>query len=682
VNKRLLTYEDLRKVEYLSAPAIAPDGKSAVFVIQTAGTDGDFIPRVFEIDLETKNSRLLIKDGVQNQPAYSPDGNQIAYLGRKSPEDELQIWIYDRRTGTERKLTTMRHGVGEFAWSPDGSQIAYTAKWWPSDLPFTEFSPEEKADWEFQRKHSPIVIEKLMYKFDETYGLDDQSVLHVCTVDVAAGRMTSLTTGEVSYYRASWSSDGKRLAWYGKPYKHTKQNRPAIFLYDMESKSLKQLECGDMIVDTAPAIFTSDGKSLIFSCYVVRGDECYMQEVQMLSLGDGKVENLFPEEEVCHGVDSMPIGRTAYGKENPAYQLSRDGLYIYFLSGWDGCENIYRLPVHGDRVVEKVTDDKMSVHSFCAPVGETILYTRGDLLTIAELYIMDLSSKEQTRLTYSNQWLNDIELAFPHEMWVASKDGKVRIHGFVVPPANREEGVKYPAVLDIHGGPECFYAHDFWFEFQMLAARGFAVVYCDPRGSAGYGSEFGSGKYAWGQESMDDLMSFLDAAIELGFIDADRLGVTGGSYGGHMTNRIIGAPNRFKAAVTQRTLCNLATSYGTGDMGFIWKEQGMQTQMKNFMSRAERSPITKIDNMKTPLLILHATNDYRCSFEQGEQLFIAMKDRNPEVPVRLVAFPGENHGMTREGKVHFQIAHLREMAQWFERFLKSEPGEKGEGESK
>jgi len=136
-----------------------------------------------------------------------------------------------------------------------------------------------------------------------------------------------------------------------------------------------------------------------------------------------------------------------------------------------------------------------------------------------------------------------------------------------------------------------------------------------------------------------------------------------------MTNKLISTTGRFRAAVTQRTLCNLATSYGTGDMGFIWKEEGMQTQMQSFLSRIGRSPITRVDDIRTPLLILHATNDYRCSFEQAEQMFIAMKDRNPGVPVRLVAFPGENHDMTRSGKTHFQIAHLRHMTQWFVKYL-------------
>ena len=294
---------------------------------------------------------------------------------------------------------------------------------------------------------------------------------------------------------------------------------------------------------------------------------------------------------------------------------------------------------------------------------------------IGELFALDLAIGGERRLTYSNQWLDEVALSQPRELWADSADGTCRIHGFAMPPVNAAAGVKYPAVLDVHGGPECCYGKDFWFEFQYLAAVGLAVVWCDPRGSAGYGAEFQKDDFAWGKESMDDLLSFLDGAEKLGFIDGARVGVTGGSYGGHMTNRLIGGTKRFKAAATQRTLCNLATSYGTGDMGFVQGDPKFSTMLDTLKKRAtgRATTINQIDSIDAPLLILHGTKDYRCSFEQAEQLFIAMKDRRPDVPVRLVAFPGENHGLTREGKLYFQQRHLSEIADWFKKYLKEVP---------
>jgi dipeptidyl aminopeptidase/acylaminoacyl peptidase len=264
----------------------------------------------------------------------------------------------------------------------------------------------------------------------------------------------------------------------------------------------------------------------------------------------------------------------------------------------------------------------------------------------------------------------------PVEMWANSKDGACEIHGYVIPPAALDEGKTCPAVLDIHGGPEIYYTAGFWFEFQMLSAAGLAVIYCDPRGSTGYGREFAKGEYSWGDASYDDLMAFVDAAIErFPAIDPNRLGVTGGSYGGLMTNRIIGKTDRFKAAVSQRTFSNPATSYGTGDMGFVSESPEKPRTFADYMAnRVRRGSVTKIDAMKTPLLLLHGELDYRCTMEQSEQMFIPLKDRHPEVPVRMVIFPGENHNLTRTGRMHFQIAHLREMIDWFVQHLGEKEG--------
>lgn len=170
----------------------------------------------------------------------------------------------------------------------------------------------------------------------------------------------------------------------------------------------------------------------------------------------------------------------------------------------------------------------------------------------------------------------------------------------------------------------------------------------------------------------DDLAAVVRAAVGRGFIDETRIGVTGGSYGGYMTNKFIGRTKLFAAAVTQRTLINPATSYGTGDMGFISSNPNANSvKMLDYLTgRARGNTITYIDNMKVPLLLLHGYRDYRCSFEQAEQLFAAMKDRNPEVPVRLVMFPEENHGIDRIGKLYNQIRHLSEMTDWFVKYLK------------
>jgi dipeptidyl aminopeptidase/acylaminoacyl peptidase len=227
----------------------------------------------------------------------------------------------------------------------------------------------------------------------------------------------------------------------------------------------------------------------------------------------------------------------------------------------------------------------------------------------------------------------------------------------------------------VHGGPTISFVRDFNLEFQAQAGSGHAVILCNPRGSSGYGAAFSDGDLAWGQESIDDLFDFTDAAVKLGFIDEENIGITGGSYGGYMTIKIIGRSTKYKAACGQRILCNGSTSYGTGDRGSVYNEKKIPLMLTVLTDRAKRSYVNQIDNVSAPLLLLHGTNDYRCSFEQAEQMFIAMKERRPQIPVRFVAFPGENHGVSRTGRPESQKTHMSEMINWFTRYLEDNTAE-------
>ncbi|MGM9534425.1 MAG: alpha/beta hydrolase family protein, partial [Intestinibacter sp.] len=325
-----------------------------------------------------------------------------------------------------------------------------------------------------------------------------------------------------------------------------------------------------------------------------------------------------------------------------------------------------------------ITDEVFNIHSFCKPLEGKILYTRGDTTNIGDLYIYDIKSKKEDKLTNCNSWLDDINLNAPIKFTVRSKDGKANIQGWVYKPIDFDENKKYPAILEIHGGPSIYTASDFCFEYHRLAAEGMVVLAPDVRGSAGYGEKFMDGRYAWSNEAFDDFMSYIDcAAEEFPYIDLDKLGVTGGSYGGYMTNKIIGLSDRFKAAVTQRTLINKGVSYGAGDIGFVSTgEDGPpefpkcdSSLLVHFYNRLKTSPICNIDNIKLPLLILHGDKDYRCDLQQADQIFTAMKDRHPDIPCKLVIFKDENHGITRIGKIHNQMGHLHEMTEWFKKYL-------------
>ncbi len=327
-----------------------------------------------------------------------------------------------------------------------------------------------------------------------------------------------------------------------------------------------------------------------------------------------------------------------------------------------------RLPAAGGRV-EMVQPGRTDVQ--CFHVGETgrLVCVMGEMQRPGEIWL------DGCTLTDHNAWLREYAQGQITECWTQSRDGKARLHYFLLRPVGAEEGKRYPAVLDIHGGPQCMYASAYWHEFHALSAKGFAVIYGDPRGSVGYGHAHCAGPVCWMPEAMNDMEDILADAIARGGIDPERVGVTGGSYGGYMTNKLIGRTKHFAAAVTQRSLINPATSYGTGDIGFISGRGAPPADFRMLdylVDRAKGNLITYIDNIDIPVLILHAFKDYRCSFEQGEQFFIAMKERHPEIPVRLVMFPEENHALTRTGKLHSQIRHLQELVGWFASHLQKE----------
>ncbi len=237
---------------------------------------------------------------------------------------------------------------------------------------------------------------------------------------------------------------------------------------------------------------------------------------------------------------------------------------------------------------------------------------------------------------------------------------------------NEQEIGRYPAVLQIHGGPMAMYTGAFFFEFQLLASAGIGVIYANPRGSQGYGEEFCAGiKDEWGQSDYADLMASVDEALRrFPWIDPDRLGVAGGSYGGYMTSWIVGHTDRFKAACSMRAVNNCHSFFGTSDTGYEWDEIWHGTPWKDWENLIRQSPITYAGNVKTPTLIIHSEEDHGCLIEQGEQFYVAL--RKLGVEAEFIRYPGEGHELSRHGKPWHRVHRLKSIVEWFERHLRQQ----------
>ena len=672
--KKQFKPDTMKYISYVTWPEISGNGERIAWVSWTGDEkSGAFTPSVHL--LEEEKEACLTRDGIgEKQPLFLPDGVHMAYLSDQS--GEYQVWLRNLETGQTRQITTLRHGVLRYALSDDGTKLVFEATLWPEEVSdgtaLIEMTPEEKKAWKEELDWRPYEITDLTYKMDEWNGMRKGEYSHIGTAELSKGNARIIGTGEMEAVFPSWSHDGKLLAFYGYPYSGAKGRRAELFVCSEDGGGLRQLTADAWVTpDHAPA-FTTDNSAVISMAYGDFDDGSCVLLPLRTKLADASSAPLPGEwgEGICHGVYPLRAGSLEYGDKTPYFRLTGDGQFLYFLSGWQGRFGLYRISLtEKEAGAECVADCPTDIQEFAMDKKGRLVTVAASWKQPAELWM------DGRQLTHSNDWLEDYELADVEERWVTSKDGKARLQYFLARPAGFEPGRQYPAVLDIKGGPETMYGLTFWHEFQALAGAGMAVIFGNPRGSVGFGRAYCADGVCWEPEAMEDLLLFAEDAASLGWIDKKRVGVTGGSYGGYMTNKLIGRTDAFAAAVTQRCLANTATSYGTGDMGFVSSRPvPKHFRMLDYLEgRARGNIISYIDHFKVPLLILHAYEDYRCGFEQAEQVFIPMKERNPEVPVRLVMFPGENHGMTRSGKLYHQIRHLQEMTDWFVRYLEEMP---------
>ena len=342
---------------------------------------------------------------------------------------------------------------------------------------------------------------------------------------------------------------------------------------------------------------------------------------------------------------------------------------LYFLDTLGGSSHIVRVD-ETDGSVRAVTQPG-------ANITDAAFYKDGFAAVIlrgksgCELCLIGEGGQE-TRLTDFNAGIfEEYEYSAPQKLDFVNSLGRT-IEGWVIPPAGMEPGKKYPTILDIHGGPKTVYGDCYFHEMQLWASRGFAVIFCNPTGGDGGGNEFADIRGRYGSQDYRDLMDFVDTALErCPFIDAERLGVTGGSYGGFMTNWIIGHTDRFKCAASQRSISNWISFGNTSDIGHRFaKDQTGATAWEGVEKAWEQSPLRYAGRVTTPTLFIHSEEDYRCPLPEGMQMFYALKVHG--VPARMCIFKGENHELSRSGRPQNRVRRLREITECMDKYLKDE----------
>lgn len=665
---RGITPEDYFAFEFASDPRVSPDGKLVAYVltkidrvqnrrnssIWMVATDGSRASWQFTTSPQSSTS-----------PRWSPDGKSIAFLSSRpesigastsaaatgtqaaaatAEQPRNQLYLLSMNGGEAKRLTNLKNGVSLFRWSPDGTRLIVVSRIGPSDARTGD--ARDRSDVRHYKNTS--------YKFNDTGWFDDRRT-HLWIVEVKSGSAKQITSGDDwNDSDPQWSPDGTRIAFVsnrtGKEYDGSRNNDVWVINADGTGNLTKISDHDE--ADNQPR-WSPDGKWIAFAGEVHERDH---PKIWLAPSTGGAASVL-----AANGLDLIPGG----------LEWSADGKSIYFETGVKGENHLLRVDVSAKSVAQ-VTMGPRAVRGVDFNfAGGKMVYLVNDFKHLDDLYVADLNGKNERKLTNLNEALwKQLQLADVERFTYKSADGW-DIDGFLVKPINWQEGKKYPLVLSIHGGPAGQYGVDWYHEFQVYAAKGYAVLFTNPRGSTGYGQKFERGIVnEWGGKDYLDIMNGLDGALKkYPWIDQQRMGVTGGSYGGFMTNWIVGHTDRFKAAVTLRSLSNFISDDGTRDGAYGHTPDFGGDIFQKMDLYWDRSPLKYANKVKTPTLILHSDNDYRVPIEQGEQWFRALKHFG--VTTEIVFFPRENHNLTRTGEPKHLVESLNWQLYWFDRFLNS-----------
>jgi len=646
-----ITIEDLYKLNWVSDPQLSPDGSRIAYVQKTVDPEDKmkYRSQIWVVDTSEGIPRPFTSGQKSDtSPRWSPQGDYLAFISNRSGDN--QIWVMPAVGGEARQLTKFKRPLSNIRWSPDGTCLVCTARIGNSD----NDTSKDKSDVK--------VITRLHYKMNgEGYHGDRRS--HIFVVNAESGEMTQLTTGDYDHSHPAFSPDGTQIVFSSKRY----DDADYVSYSDLYSVSVTGGEPTKLTQSFGPCsqpCFSPDGKSIAFYAHDGSYKGATLTGIYTVPSTGGAATPLLCGQELSVGnqVGSDMISSTDYGP-----QWSSDGKYLYFLATVKGSTQIHKVILETCEVTT-ITPLKQAVYGYTVG-NQGIAMAVTDPTNIGDIYYAPLSGAPVSRLTNVNStYLAEVHVSLPEHLEYTSTNG-VTVEGWVLKPYGFEDGKRYPLVLEIHGGPHVAYGYSFMHEFQVLCGLGFAVLFTNPQGSQGYGQAFNAAtKHDWGGQDYRDLMEAVKYAEALDYVDPERIGVTGGSYGGYMVNWMLGHTNNFKAAVTQRSTSNRYSQFGTSDVGYFNGEFEFNgNPWDNPQHYLERSPITYVKNITTPLLILHSEQDYRCPIEQAEQFYTALKWLKKEV--MLVRFPDENHELSRSGKPRHRVERLQHLTNWFVKYM-------------
>jgi dipeptidyl aminopeptidase/acylaminoacyl peptidase len=677
-DKRPIAETDIYSFRWIANPRISPDGSRIVYTYVTVNQKKDgYDTSLWIIPASGGTARQLTGGPRDTSPQWSPDGKMLAFA-RSAEKDGKpqpgQIFLLAMDGGEARPLTDLPKGAGGPVWSPDGRTIAFSSTNVAQDF-------EKKKDGE--EKTDVRVITKAVYRMNGAGYLEPDRPAHIWTVEAPkipgeAQKAKQVTTGEFSEGDIVWSRDGSQIYFTSRRVREPYFETPHSDLYVVKTTGGDITRVASLDGPIGNMALSPDGTRMAFSGAIDIGKDgvqrSYSQpDLFITSLQPGSTpKNLTAnyDYDIAGGIggDQGPPRGSAPSK--PFW--SKDGRFIFVVAAEEGRANLKRIDAETGKV-DAVTTGDHDVFSYNAtPDAQKAAVLISTTTNIGDLYTLDVASREMKRLTKINDDLfSKLNMTEPVMIWYNSFDGK-RIQTWVQRPPDFQEGKKYPMIINIHGGPHAAYGYTFDHEMQWMAAKGYVVLYPNPRGSTTYGQDFGNIiQYKYPGDDFKDLMAGVDDLIKRGWVDPDRMGVTGGSGGGLLTNWVIGHTQRFKAAVSQRDIADWTDFWYTADFTLFtpsWFRGAPWEQEADFKAR---SPITYIKDINTPLMLILGEADYRTPpASGGEQMFRALKYKR--IPTVMVRFPGESHELSRSGVPKHRVERLQHIVAWFDKYVQGQ----------
>lgn len=654
------TIWDMRQV---SDPQISRDGKSVVYVL---GWSDKMLDQrhsnLWMVSSDGKDNRPLTAGNFrETSPRLSPDGTRLAYLSNRSGKVQIHVRWMD--SGQEAQITDTQQAPSAIEWSPDGKWIGYVTRV-PSKADWSIRMPEKPAGAQWAAP--PIIVTKLRWRQDGQ-GLVQPGYTHVFAVPSTGGTPRQITSGDYNHGGGpggavggfAWSADGKWI--------YTTSNRIVDADYSLEGGDIYAYSVDDGTVkqlthrrgpDTEP-VPSPGGKKIAYLGHDWKFQSYTVNHLYLMDADGGNSKNI----------------TASLDRDVRAPHWSWDGKTIYFLVDDRGSTQLYAADVESG-AVKPVTSGVQQLgvgqggEGFTLANNNMVATVRATPTEPGDVVVLPAyrPGAAPARLTQVNgSLLAQYQLGTVEELTYDSFDGR-NIQGWIIKPPDFDPSKKYPLILDIHGGPHAMYGVKFDHEMQIQAARGFVALYLNPRGSTGYGEEFGNiihTKYPG--DDFTDLMKGVDQLVAKGYIDPKKLCVTGGSGGGLLTAWTIGHTDRFAAAVSQYPVTNWITQAGTADGGYthsaLWLKAFPWDQPQQFM---EHSPIMYAKNFKTPTMVITGESDLRTPMAESEELYFALKAM--KVPAVLVRVPEEYHGI--RGRNSHYIAKIEHILAWMERYTR------------